>query len=81
MKRVFVLTASVVLAATAVYADDDFIADCEEFKAANGVGGDCECMAEAATEAGVADEIMAIETIDEIDSLSDEAKAAVDSCQ
>jgi hypothetical protein len=43
--------------AGAAYAGDTFVADCEEFKATNGIEGDCDCMAEKASEAGVAENL------------------------
>lgn len=66
--------------AGAAYASDAFIADCEEFKATNGIEGDCKCMAEKASEASVADELEATTTLDDLDGLSEAAKAVVDAC-
>ena len=81
MRRTFgVAAAGFLFVTTTALASDAFIEDCEEFKAANGVGGDCACMAEAAEAAGVADEIMATETLEDIESLSDAAKAVIDDC-
>ncbi|MEM1102971.1 MAG: hypothetical protein AAGH48_02565 [Pseudomonadota bacterium] len=59
---------------------DDFIADCEQFKADNGIDGDCACMAEAATDADVRAELMATTTLDDLEGISDAAQAVVDSC-
>jgi len=73
-------TIAAIFLATPSIAGGDFVSDCETFKAINGVDGDCSCMAAAAEEAGVADEIMATETLADIDDLSDEAKAVVEAC-
>ncbi|MEL6665948.1 MAG: hypothetical protein AAFQ24_07405 [Pseudomonadota bacterium] len=78
--RLLTLAAAFAALTTPAFADEAFVKDCEEFKAANGVDGDCSCMAEKAEEAGVAEEIMATETLDDIDGLSDEAKEVIEAC-
>lgn len=77
----FTVAMAALFISTAAIASDEFVADCEEFKAANGVDGDCECMA-AAVEGNqeLADEIMGTETLDDIDDLSAEAKEVIESC-
>ena len=82
MKKFLLLSSfGVALAFTAAFAGDAFLADCEEFKSANGVDGDCPCMADAVSDnEALAKEIMAMETVDEIDGLSDEAKAVIGKC-
>ena len=81
VSTLFAAGASITLIlAGAALADDAFVSDCEEFKASNGVEGDCECMAEAASEAGVSDEIMATETLDDLEGLSDAASKVVEAC-
>lgn len=80
-KSVFALTGAILFAATTALASDEFIADCEEFKEANSVEGDCACMAEAvASDDDLASEIMAMESLDDFDGLSDAAKAIVEDC-
>lgn len=80
IQAVSIIAAGFLLLATAAIASDAFVKDCEEFKEANGVDGDCACMADAAEAAGVADEIMATQTLEDIERLSDEAKAVIDDC-
>lgn len=66
--------------AGAAQAEDPFVSDCEEFKSSNGIDGDCECMAEAAKTAGVSEEIMATETLEDLNGLSAEALEAIEAC-
>ena len=70
---------------SAAYADEaekaGFIEDCEQFKAANNVDGNCECMAEKLeNKPDLAAEIMATETLDDVASLSEQALEIIETC-
>ena len=79
-KTIIAVGAGALIMGAVALADDAFVADCEEFKATNGIEGDCECMAEEAVKADVAAEIEATTTLDDLDGLSEAAKQVVEAC-
>lgn len=81
LPKIWATASAITFALSSVaFADDAFISDCEEFKSVNAIDGDCDCMAAAANEAGVRDEVMATETLDDVGGLSAEALKVIEAC-
>jgi len=83
MKRTLVIISiGALIFASAAYANDRWMDDCEAFKAANPeAAADCGCMAEAiGDDEALMAEMIATETLDDVERLSDAAKAIIESC-